>query len=117
CTSDYRSGIFYSQPETVGLLWELFRRYKEKCSLLFHPISSVTEELDMLQTLGQSTEVNYGIQPEPCLVPFITPDLVEKYVRTDLPDREALIPVLNRFLSLQKQGILSSHFHVYHTLE
>lgn len=117
CTSDYRSGIFYSQPETVGLLWELFRGYKEKCSLLFHPISSVTEELDMLQTLGQSTEVNYVIQPEPCLVPFITPDLVEKYVRTDLPDREALIPVLNRFLSLQKQGILSSHFHVYHTLE
>lgn len=71
----------------------------------------------MLQTLGQSTEINYAIQPEPCLVPFITPDLVEKYVRPDLPDRESLIPMLNHYLSLQKDTVLSDYFHVYHTLE
>ena len=117
CTSDYRTGIFYTQPETVRLLWELFRGYKEKCSLLFHPVSSITEELNMLQTLGQSTEINYAIQPEPCLVPFITPDLVEKYVRADLPNRKSLIPMLNHFLSLQKKAVLSDNFHVYHTLE
>ena len=71
----------------------------------------------MLQTLGQSTEINYAIQPEPCLVPFITPDLVEKYVRADLPNRKSLIPMLNHFLSLQKKAVLSDNFHVYHTLE
>lgn len=117
CTSDYRTGIFYSQTETVQLLWELFRSYKGKCSPLFHPIRSVTDELHMLQTLGQSTEVNYAVQPEPCLMPFITPDMVEKYVYPELPDRETLFPMLTDFLAFQKKGILSNHFHVYHTLD
>ena len=117
CTSDYRTGIFYSQTETVQLLWELFRNYKEKCSLLFHPVRSVTDELNMLQTLGQSTEVNYAVQPEPCLMPFITPDMVEKYVYPELPDRKTLVPMLIDFLAFQKKGILSNHFHVYHTLD
>lgn len=117
CTSDYRTGIFYSQTETVQLLWELFRSYKGKCSPLFHPIRSVTDELHMLQTLGQSTEVNYAVQPEPCLMPFITPDMVEKYVYPELPDRETLVPMLTDFLAFQKKGILSNHFHVYHTLD
>lgn len=117
CTSDYRTGISYSQTETVQLLWELFRSYKGKCSPLFHPIRSVTDELNMLQTLGQSTEVNYAVQPEPCLMPFITPDMVEKYVYPELPDRETLVPMLTDFLAFQKKGILSNHFHVYHTLD
>lgn len=117
CTSDYRTGIFYSQTETVQLLWVLFRSYKEKCSLLFHPVRSVTDELNMLQTLGQSAEVNYAVQPEPCLMPFITPDMVEKYVYPELPDRETLVPMLTDFLAFQKKGILSNHFHVYHTLD
>ena len=101
----------------MQLLWELFRSYKGKCSPLFHPIRSVTDELHMLQTLGQSTEVNYAVQPEPCLMPFITPDMVEKYVYPELPDRETLVPMLTDFLAFQKKGILSNHFHVYHTLD
>ena len=117
CTSDYRTGIFYSQSETVQLLWELFRGYKEKCSLLFHPVSSIVDELNMLRALGKSSEINYAIQPEPCLVPFLTPDLVKKYVRQDLPDHDELVSLLIDFLAYQKQGILSQRFHVYHTLE
>ncbi len=117
CTSDYSSGILYFQPETVRLLWELFRDYKEKCSLLFQPVSSVTDELDLLQTLGQNPEINYVIQPEPCLIPFITPDLVENYVYPDLPDRDALIQMLNAYVASQKREVLSSRFLLYHTLE
>lgn len=115
CTSDFQTGIFYSQPETVELLWKLFQDYKEKCTLLFHPFRSLSDELNMLQNIGQDADVSYCIQPEPCLVPFITPDLVEKYIRPDLPDRDALISTLNSYLDQRGKAILSENFHIYHT--
>lgn len=117
CTADYRTGIYYSQPETVQLLWKLFQEYKEKCSLLFHPVSSVIDELNMMHSLGQSREANFAIQPEPCLVPFLTPDLVEKYVYKNLPERGKLVTMLNDYLAHQGKQILSESFWIYHTLE
>lgn len=116
CTSDHSSGIFYSQPETVRILWDQFLRYKEKCAALFKTVNTLSEELDMFNTLGQGMEDSYAIQSEPCLIPFISPDLVGKYIRPDLPGRESLIPVLNDFLASQRKRICSGNFHVYQTL-
>lgn len=117
CTSDYQSGILYTQPDSVRLLWNIFREYREKCSLLFHPVCSIVEELEMVQSMQMGSDSVYVLQPEPCLSPFLTPDLVEKYLYPDLPDRKALISILSDFLADRNKTVLQKNFHIMLTLE
>lgn len=117
CTSDYQSGIFYSHPDTVHLLWNLFHHYRETCSLLFHPISSILEELAMVDSMQTDAGKTYLLQPEPCLAPFLTPDLVEKYLYPDLPNRETLILTLSEFLEKRRRKILQPDFRILLTVD
>lgn len=117
CTSDYQSGILYTQTDSVNLLWNIFREYKENCSLLFHPVCSIVEELEMVQSMQTDSDSVYVLQPEPCLSPFLTLDLVEKYLYPDLPDRKALISILSDFLADRNKTVLQKNFHIMLTLE
>lgn len=117
CTSDYQSGILYSHPDTMHLLWNLFDRYRESCSLLFHPVCSIHEELKMVDSMQTDNTKTYLLQPEACLAPFLTPDLVEKYLYPDLPNRETLVLTLSDFLANRRQKILQENFRIMLTVE
>lgn len=118
CTSDFQSGILYSQSEIVRLLWNLFEDYKEKCSLLLQAFKSLADEMDAVQNAShQPGETVYFLLAEPCLVSFITPELVEKYLYPDLPNREYFTAILPQFLSSRREALLQKNCHILHTLD
>lgn len=115
CTSDYKTGILYTEPRTVRMIWELYHTYLNKCFQLFHTVDSVLEECSVLGNMGWNDSPSYAIQPEPCLVPFITPEILENAILPDLPDREALIPHLQEYISVSRNRLPNSDSHLYHT--
>ncbi len=115
CTSDYKAGIFYTEPHTVRMIWDLYHYYLNKCFPLFHTVNSVLEECLVLGNMAWADSSSYGIQPEPCIIPFITHELLENAIPECLPGREAMIPRLQEFISLARTKLTTCNKHMYHT--
>ena len=101
CTSDFQSGILYGKPEIVQMLQKHFDVCREKCSPFFSPIHSIEDTCEMILKFFSENDEYYSLQPEPCIIPFLTPDLVERIIRSDLPGRAELISLLNDLLALR----------------
>ncbi len=115
CTSDYHAGIFFTEPRTVQMMWDLYHNYLNKCFPLFHTVNSVLEECLVLGNMLWTDTPNYGLQPEPCIIPFVTPQLLENAVRKDLPCRDAILPRLQEYIDLTRSRLPSCSTHLYHT--
>src|SRR5699024_2236074 len=55
----------------------------------------------------------YSLSAEACLIPFFTPDLVDKYMRKDLPGRPEMIVDLNNYI----KAFTSGNLHIYFSKE
>ena len=55
----------------------------------------------------------YGLSAEPCLLPLLTGDMLERYVVKDLPNRQSLILMLKKYLD----SVSSSNLHNYFSKE
>lgn len=116
CTSDFQSGILYGKPEIVQMLQKHFDVCREKCSPFFSPIHSIEDTCEMILKFFSENDEYYSLQPEPCIIPFLTPDLVERIIRSDLPGRAELISLLNDFLRRRKDSVSTENYHIFHTV-
>lgn len=115
CTSDYCTGILHHDRQTVEALWKLYHSYQSKCAPLFHMVDSVLEECAEINSIGWGRTPSYAIQPEPCLIPFITPQMIENVIYPNIPGRSLLVSQLQNFISESRQRINSRNSHIYHT--
>lgn len=115
CTSDYKSGILYHDAKALAMMWELYTSYRDRCTPLFHPVYSVLEECNILGNMGWDETPSYAIQPEPCLIPYITPELLERNIYPDIPGRENMIASLTNFIIKGRKRIPNNNMHHYHT--
>ena len=115
CTSDFQSGILYGKPEIVQMLQKHFDACREKCSPFFSPIHSIEDTCEMILKFFSENDEYYSLQPEPCIIPFLTPDLVERIIRPDLPGRAELISLLNDFFRRRKDSVFTENYHIFHT--
>ncbi len=115
CTSDFQTGILYGKPEIVQMLREHFNTCREKCSPFFSPVHSIQDTCKMSIKFFSGSDEYYSLQPEPCLIPFLTPDLVNRLVISELPEREKLIPLLNEFLKQRQFTLSDGNYHIFHT--
>lgn len=115
CTSDYQTGILYGNPDVVQTLQSHFDSCQEKCSPLFSPIHSIRDTCETVLKFFPASDEYYSLQPEPCLIPFLTPDLVNRIVRTETPERSELLPMLNNFIRQLRQKISGGTCHMFHT--
>lgn len=116
CTSDYNLGMFCFDPGIVSMLWKLFRSYQEQCFPLFHVVDSVLEECTILGNLGWENS-SWGIQPEPCTIPYITEEILEAAVYPELPGREMLMPHIWNYIENARSWTPNKNLHLYHTPE
>ena len=116
CTSDFQSGILYGKPEIVQMLQKHFDVCREKCSPFFSPIHSIEDTCEMILKFFSENDEYYSLQPEPCIIPFLTPDLVERIIRSNLPGRAELISLLNDFLRRRKDSVSTENYHIFHTV-
>lgn len=115
CISDFQSGILYGKPEIVQMLQKHFDACREKCSPFFSPIHSIEDTCEMILKFFSENDEYYSLQPEPCIIPFLTPDLVERIIRPDLPGRAELISLLNDFFRRRKDSVFTENYHIFHT--
>ena len=115
CTSDFQSGILYGKPEIVQMLRKHFDTCREKCSPFFSPIHSIEDTCEMTLKFFSENDEYYSLQPEPCIIPFLTPDLVDRVIRSDLPGRTELLSLLNDFLRHRKDSVFTENYHIFHT--
>ncbi|MGN0353548.1 MAG: hypothetical protein ACI4EI_00565 [Muricoprocola sp.] len=65
--------------------------------------------------MGWDESPSFAIQPEPCLIPYISPDILEKVIYQDLPNRTALLSMLQEFIVASRSRIPNPNMHIYHT--
>ena len=114
CTSDLKSGILFTRRDLVDLLQKRFEDLKKIATPLTISFSSVLNvHLKNLPMFLTETSHNYGLSAEPCLLPFLTGDMLERYVVKDLPNRQSLILMLKKYLD----SVSSSNLHNYFSKE
>lgn len=115
-TSDYTMGIFYHEPSVVSMLWSLYDSYQDKCQPLIHALDYFIENTtEFINTEFYNTSPNYVLQPEACLVPFISGSLLEKALVPDFPDRKKSIANIKKLLKGNLSAIEGGQVHVYFT--
>lgn len=117
CTSDFHSGILYGEPKVVRLLTDYFEECRQKCSSLLYPISSVPQTCELISDIFSEDNPYYFLQAQPFVVPFLTPDLIDKIIPADLRERDSLLCLLNDLQSRHQKDMERGHLHMYHTLE
>ncbi|MDC7289628.1 helix-turn-helix transcriptional regulator [Blautia schinkii] len=117
CTSDYQTGILYRDSAILSMLWDLYYSYQNKCSALFEVLNFLP--IDNLQMISKvyKEPPSYILQPEACLTPFITSDILAQALAPGLPDREAVFKQIDTLLKLNRQQLCSKSVHVLFTQE
>lgn len=116
CTADFQEGILYGEPEIINMFRQYFETYRKKCSPLFIPIQSVQDTCSMILNFFSADAEYYSLQPEPCIIPFITQDILVRQIRSDFPDRKKMITLLNDFICQRSNAIFSGKYQIFHTI-
>lgn len=117
CTSDYTNGILYHDRGVVQMLRRIYDSYQRRCAPLFYRASSLMEESRVLGDIGWESSLTYTIQPEPCLIPFITPGIMEDAIAADLPGRETLMELWFGYIASAQKRADDPCLHIYYTVK
>lgn len=98
CTSDFRKGIVYQSVEILEYFRERYYNYRSRGELRFHVIDNVQQQMAVLGNMGWERRISYALQPEPCLLSFLTPEIMEAAVYKELPDRERMLALASSFI-------------------
>lgn len=118
-TSDYSYGQLICEPECVKALMDLFYRYQKRTYPLFERVDSIIQEYLLLgkKVLEGAGTRAYSLHAEPCGVPFITDELLEKHLRRGLPEREKMLQVFSGYIKKERLAVEEGRFQCYFTLE
>lgn len=105
-TSDYGYGQIFKEREFIQMYQEIFQQYKEQTYPLLIKIESVLNEYlsvgqDVLK--GLDLEKAYTLHSEPCVVPFISRDILEKYILYELPQRVQTQEMFWKYICEEKE--------------
>lgn len=117
CTSDYETGFLFHDSNIVSMLWTLYYSYQNHCSPLFHVVHSVFEQCTALGNMGWENVSGYSIQPEPCLVPYITQDIIRNNVYSHISEHASLFDFLWKYIVTAQKWVFNRKMHFYHTKE
>lgn len=99
-SSDYTTALFFDSPDTSLYLNELF----DTELLQARPLAAVCtnpESISPIHIQASSADFGYAfLEFQPCLAPYLTDDLIRRYIRKDIKTREQMI---SRVLSLCQQ--------------
>lgn len=120
CDSEYKSGIFYSSPEIIRLLWDQFLNFHDRCYSLFTCAPLIPEAPDayfdmLLDTTDQDFFI--GIQPEACFTPFITDSILKDIFNHSLPHGDKICQSAREAFDNNRRKLRLGQFILYFTEE
>lgn len=94
CTADGQSGIFYQSIDVIHMLQEMYNTYLEQCSELFLETAFAPDNFsNVFSTVFEVSEEasTYALQPEVCITPFISEEILKEAFNYDLPHSEEIL--------------------------
>lgn len=115
CTSDYQMGILYGNSDVISMFWNQFVSYQDHCQKMFEVVKMIPGNDQIFQEVITTEAPCYVLQPESCLTPFITEDILRSALNPKLPDYEEMIPLILEMFSRPKAALDIVDTHIYFT--
>lgn len=115
CTSDYKTGIFYRDKTVVSMLWDVYSSYQNQCSPLFHLMNFIPENGSEFDNELYKKAPSYILQPEACLTPFISDEILNNVLCPVFSDRNHMLEQIKELLSSNRKQLDTTAIHVYFT--
>ena len=121
CSSDYQTGIFFRSAEVVRMLHGIYTSYQDQCALFFTPAALTPENHavvigSMFNSAFTENDL-IGIQPETCLTPFFTGDLLRAIFNYEIPQATSILPLAEQAFQMNMYKIQNQQFFIYSTYE
>lgn len=119
-TSDYQFDQILRDPECVDIYKDIFMNYLSQSYPLFTKVDSILDEyltigLDVLKTTSDSEA--YSLHSEPCIVPFITNEIMERSIKKEIPYREEVMKLFIEFIVNERKVLNTGNFKCFFTLK
>lgn len=104
-SGDMQHGFLTNDPDSLNLFRDIFHQYLSMASPLLRPINDINEQLLYLNDMIHVVRSGYSFQMVPCLTPYLTHDILDKYIIQELPNRSEFIQAMDNYVKV----FLSSH--------
>ena len=117
-TSDYSYGQLIREAECARAYKDIFSQYQKQTYPLLERVDSIMQEyLSLGKTvLKGASAMAYSLHAEPCGVPFITDELLEKHLRREIPQREQMRQIFSNYIKEEKAAVDQGGFRCYFTV-
>ena len=95
---DIQKGYITTEPASIRMLKEIFDRHMNRLTSLLCRIDSVVSQLEYTASLHPGHNTAYSFQMTPCLTPFLSQRLLEKYIAPDLPGRIHFLEKIKNYI-------------------
>lgn len=112
CSGDLKEGIYFSQSDILQSLKNYFINALDSAKPLSIAFSSVLDTF-LLDFFSKTTSrtLQYYLASEPCLIRFFDDTILEKYLKSHLPDRKATLNLIKAYI--QKQTTFKNFFYFF----
>ena len=117
---DYSYGLLIRDPKTVEAMKNLFEDSLNNCRELFDVIKVNMMDFSQVQNVNDTVtnKVSFHLmEREVCLFPFLTKDIIDKYLHPDIPGRDMMAEGLAAMLQSNRAMLESENMHIYFTQE
>lgn len=90
-TADLDKGYIMQSDSSHKMFSGMFADYRKSSTILLNQIGSVVEQLNYTESLLRECGIGFCFQMTPCLTPFITLSMAEKYITIATPGRPVFI--------------------------
>lgn len=111
CSGDLKEGILLKSRDVLTLFQKRFREILKKTSpLTLGFASSMNFHLKNMISIFAEVQTVYGLSAEPCLMPCFTPEILDKYLISQVPNRKQLLEELQQYIKSFTNSSLHLHF-------
>lgn len=118
-TSDYKYGQILRDSECIEVYKQIFKEYLEQAYPLLTKVESIVQEYLSIgqDVLKMTTRAEaYALHADPCAVPFITDEVLERAVKESVPQREQVLGLFSKYIREEKAVLDTGNFKCNFTL-
>lgn len=97
-SSNMKNGYLINSVESREMFADLFQTYQKTTQPLMKPVENMFFQFQALQEMAQKKIPVHAVHLSPCLTPFLTHKLLERYITEMLPERDIFIQTLENYV-------------------
>ncbi len=110
-SSDFEWGLLIEEDAAIASLHCLYENYLEKSRQIAECIEN---SLQLIENIGRNasipSDITYSFQMIPCVTPFLTPEIIGKYLTSELLQNEGFLKNLSQHIGLLNRTYRGAKF-------